>query len=364
MVKLKNIEFLRFILAEILVLFHLRDFLFRPFNFISEYKYMDYALRNGEQVVDFFFIISGFFLFYTITNISTLDFVKKKIARLFPCLSFVAVLYWLESVLGYTKFDLLNTVVSDIFLFSCSGLTTTKGSISAVWFIAVLFWVSIFYFYLLRNFNLKNIKLVICLIVWLSYTLVIQYRHGGLNGNSITIIYSFLSLGLIRGLAGVGLGVILGIILNQNMIKNNDHKPLYSITILELVLFFWIFSHITFYRNPIKDDLIYLLTFTILLTCFLFKRGFLSNLLDNNFSVALGKYSFCLFISHGLFLVLLKDIFSKDFIQDHIYMTPILFLGICSAFAIVLHHFIEIPGAKLMKKWLFSESQNQQGDKL
>ena len=84
-------------------------------------------------------------------------------------------------------------------------------------------------------------------------------------------------------------------------------------------------------------------------------------MLDNNLSVVLGKYSFCLFISHGLFFKLLNNFFSKDFIQNHIYITPILFLCICSLFAVLLHHFVEIPGAKLMKKLLFSASQNNEG---
>ncbi len=355
--KLKNIEFLRFLLAEILVLFHLKDFLFRPFNYIPEYKYIDAALKNGEQVVDFFFIISGFFLVYTLKNITTLDFIKKKIIRLLPCMIVVASLYWVESLFGITQFNFLNTFLSDIFMFNSTGLVTTKGSMSSVWFIAILFWVSIFYFYLLRYFNPKNINLTICLIVWLSYTLLIQARHGSLNGNSITIVYSFLSLGLIRGLAGIGIGCFIGLLYLAHPIQNNREKNNYIYTVCEVFLFFGIFSHMSFYSNPINDDLIYLIAFIVLFMSFLYNNGYLSKFLNSNISVILGKYSFCLFISHGLFLKLVKQIFSTNFIQHHIYATPFIFLIICSIFAAILHHFIEVPGAKLMKKWLFTEGE-------
>ena len=353
--KLKNIEFLRFILVEILVLFHLRDFLFRVYSDISEYKYMDYALINGEQIVDFFFIISGFFLVYTFKNISTYDFIKKKIMRLFPTMFVVAVLYWIESKLGYIQFNMGTTILSDLLLFNSTGLVTTKGTMSAVWFVGVLFWVSIFYFYLIRYFDKKYVCFMIALMSWIGYTLLIQSRHGSLNGNSITIIYSFLSRGLIRGIAGVGLGCFLAYFYFDHIKKNNSKGNIYGYSCLEAVLLVYTFSHMTFYRKPINDELMYIILFCLILILFLIQKGMISRLLNNNYSMYLGRYSFCIFISHGLFLRIIKQIFPASFIHSHIILTPVLFLCICSLFAVVLHHFVEVPGAKLMKKLLFPQ---------
>lgn len=353
--KIKNIEFLRFVLAEILVLFHLKGFLFGVYSFIPEYQYMNTAIVNGEQVVDFFFIISGFFLVYTLKDISTFDYIKKKIARLFPTMAFVAILYWLESTLGYTQFNFFNTVLSDLFMFNSTGLVTTKGSMTAVWFICVLFWVSIFYFYLIRYFEKKYVYLSIALISWISYTLIIQDGHGSLNGNSITVMYSFISRGLIRGLGNMGLGCLIAFFYLKYMKNDKRQRNVYIYSFIETILFLYLFSHMSFYKNPINDDLIYIVLFCILFILFLCHRGIISTMLENNYSLLLGKYSFCLFISHGLLLKLIHHIFSPYFIERHFIFVPIIILFFCSLFAIILHHWIEIPGAKLMSKWLFSE---------
>lgn len=357
--KFKNIEFIRFCFAEILVLFHLRDFLFRPYsNIISEYKYMDAAIKNGEQVVDFFFIISGFLLIYTLKDISTTDFIKKKVARFFPTIIFISTLYWIEGLLGYCKFDFLNTLLSDILLFNSTGLVITKGSMSSIWFVAVLFWISIFYFYIARYFDKKINYLIFAGITWVGYTMLIQRGHGSLNGNSITIFNSFISLGLLRGLAGIALGCLICLFYLDKLKNYRFTNHLYLYSICEISLFIFLFSHITFYKNPISNDFIYIIAFSLLLLFLLIKQGVLSRLLEIKFSVTLGRYSFCLFISHGLFLKLINTIFSKDFVISHIVMTPIIILIITSLFSVFLYHIIEIPGSKLMNKLLFLQAEN------
>ncbi len=349
----KNIEFFRFLLAEILVFFHLKGILFYPFQHIPMYDYLNRKVVNGEQVVDFFFIISGFFLIYTYKNISIVAYIVKKLSRFFPTLIVVAFLYWVASLFGYGRFNGWQTFVSDILLFNSSGFVTSKGSMGSVWFICVLFWVSLFYFYLISNFERKHINIVIALIVWCSYTLLIQSSRGSLNGNSITVIASVFPKGFVRGLAGIGVGYLIGVcFLNpQRICLNFKPKVQYAIyTVLEIVLFLTVFSHITFYKNPIKDDVLYIVLFSILLFLFLGRKGWLSNFFESKFSGILGRYSFCLFISHGLFLKFFNAFFPKSFIESFPALIPILFLGISSCFAVILYHCVEKPGARLFKK--------------
>lgn len=350
--KIKNIEFLRFLLSIILVLFHMKGFLFYPFRSIPEYQYMDIAVKNGEQVVDFFFIISGFFLIYSLKDISLISFIKNKLYRLMPTMLFVCFLYWLMSLAGYTEFNFYETFISDILMFNSTGLTISKGSMAAVWFIAILFWVSIFYFYFIKNFNQKIFLLITSLIVWFCYIMIIQSGNGSLNGNSIKIVYSFIPLGLIRGLAGIGLGCLIGnYYVNENKNNNKNNKVSIFYTSLELFLFVFLFSHMTFYHNPLKNDIIYLLTFCALLFCFLYSKGLLSYYLNNNLSVILGKYSFCIFVSHALILKLTPKIFTSDFIQNNVILTPIIILCMCSLLGVILHYTIEVPGKKQLKKF-------------
>ena len=86
--KLKNIEFLRFLLAIVIVFyhfFHAGKYCFgRLFPDINILSNLSKATENGTLAVDMFFIIAGFFMFHTFKNISIKEFFLKKIIRLYP----------------------------------------------------------------------------------------------------------------------------------------------------------------------------------------------------------------------------------------------------------------------------------------
>ena len=65
----------------------------------------------------------------------------------------------------------------------------------------------IFYFYLLKNFSLKAVNLVIALCVYFGFVININYLSGGFGA---WVIFSFLNLGVLRALAGIGIGYFIG----------------------------------------------------------------------------------------------------------------------------------------------------------
>ena len=77
--------------------------------------------HNGNKAVEFFFIISGFFLIYGFNkNLSTFDFIKKKIIRLSPLMLFFNIIYIIISLFTKSiKYDTYNNILSLLFLICC-----------------------------------------------------------------------------------------------------------------------------------------------------------------------------------------------------------------------------------------------------
>ena len=93
--KIQNIEFLRIMFTTFVICFH----------FFSNLK----IWCNGWLGVEFFFILSGFFLVYTFkSNLNVLSFIKQKISRFVPLLIFVSLVrYFVKSNL-YIVFNELS----------------------------------------------------------------------------------------------------------------------------------------------------------------------------------------------------------------------------------------------------------------
>ena len=86
-----NVDFLRFVFAVCIFVFHY----YRPYRLAGlggEFKALINITSSGYVAVQYFFIIAGFFLVYTLNkNLSVIDFIKKKIIRLWPLIAFLFV---------------------------------------------------------------------------------------------------------------------------------------------------------------------------------------------------------------------------------------------------------------------------------
>ena len=153
-IRFYNVDFLRFLLAVQIVVRHqickwagLDDF-----TALVSSKFNLWSIA-----VEFFFILAGFFMFLGIKKeTDTLDFAKKRFLRLAPLVWFLVIISAIISPVINVKFSYDGNILT-IPLMHSIGFTPTSitgGTINGtIWFVSVLFWCSLFYFYIYKIFD-------------------------------------------------------------------------------------------------------------------------------------------------------------------------------------------------------------------
>lgn len=355
--RFQNVDFLRFIFAVDILLYHF----FVVFRKIltctngetpSIFQYVFKHFCNGFICVDYFFIIAGFFLFKNINkNEDTIHFVKNKIIRLLPTIWFSIFVYFIISLfITDMNFNFNNNILS-ILLLNSIGFSRIKGATSQEWFVAALFWVSLFYFYIYKTFEKKYLNLIIWIIVILSLSFMVNISYPHFAGND-RISFVIFNHGIIRALAGIGLGYFISMLYNSNFLKDSNKKIV--ISVLEL----FCCAFLLFYQPG--NYFLYIVIFSILFYLFLIKKGILSNILENKFSTRLGSWSYSIYIMHILIYVILKltiAIPHKGFVLSH----PLLFLLLAIITSIIVgiltYYFFEKPVTKYLKNKFLTQNK-------
>lgn len=350
MQKIKNIEALRFLFSISIVCCHFTHGIVNIFD-ISLYKTLMNNFHWASLPVDFFFIISGFFLFLTTNfNQNFMDFAKKKLIRFMPTILFVLILYFVFSLftpLSFARHENIFTILN----IQNVGLTFKNGNVPASWFVSSLFWTLCFYFYLYKCVDNKIFNLITACIVFFCYSLWIHTE--GINYLNVAYVFN---RGMIRAFAGVGTGYFLLMIYKDNIekikAKSINLWQKLCITVLECYLFGFIFYYLCFHKSAYNNKMIMIIAFIGLFSLFIIKKGYLSKLLENNFSVFLGQFAFAIFLTHQ-FIIKLWHYYICKAHSEWVIANPILNLVllfiIIIIFGIFTYYFVERPCTKYLK---------------
>ena len=299
--RFKSIDFLRFIFAILIVLFHGRKILELP-NWLA-------GLSHCNVCVDFFFLISGFLLFFKFRpGTDTWQYAKKRFFRLAPNLWLSVVIIGILSIFIKGIYWSFDGNLLRVLLLHSIGFSPSVGGTSMVytWFISALFWTSIFYIYISKIFEKKYLNLVIWLLVIFCYAIFIQYNNFNINGATENI-YLIFNIGICRALASMGLGYFLSMAYKEGVLQNVGIKGKIFISLCEFFLAGFLMYYLIFSgKLPCRTGMGYIISFAILFYFMLIKKGLLSKLLDNNLSVTLGKYSYSIYCFHGVVLPIFK----------------------------------------------------------
>ena len=172
--KMQNLELLRLIFMIGVVVFHASPFVG--------------IFSMGGIGVEFFFILSGFFLMLTYKpERSVYSFVQSKAVHFIPLTALCAIFNGKIALLPANMLFLQGT--------GLAASVPVQG-----WYLGVLFWTSLFYFYVLKVYKAETAKLIIAVMTFVSYY---GFKQGW-GGNE-----------MLRGFAGVGLGYFLGCLYNR-----------------------------------------------------------------------------------------------------------------------------------------------------
>lgn len=253
-----------------------------------------------EVCVDFFFIIAGFFLFYTInTTQSIFEFAKKRFLRLAPLvwvfLSITAILsIFINSITPPGTGDILRIFLLNDIGFAPLGRTCGYW---VHWFVPVIFWVSIFYFYITKIIDKKYLNLIIWLITIISLGLYLN--HGNYNtGGNITQIFYFVNVGVLRGLFGMGIGYFILHIYKSGFLQNCGKWGKYLISIAEIYCVGFLTHYLLSTKSlPGKSAFLYFIIFQYYSIYFLSKKASFQNCVTTNFHQHLAliptQYTLC-----------------------------------------------------------------------
>ena len=342
----KNIYFLRFIFILMIVFCHIFSGVPNPvFNFIATHH------QGGGLAVEFFFILSGFFFAYTLDlNLSAFEYIKKRVLRLYPVLAFY--------VLGCFFCDILNVQVAQgeeygrIFqLLLLDGIGLNNGLDYGVsWFVSALLFSSLFLFCLYKSVSKKIADLLLGIIVLLSY--VILLNLGNIYDAHHIVWHNILPLSLVRAVSGMGLGIFLFYTYSHFNLNTAKQKPSILYGLLEIFLFgYCIYTMI--YHNYYSEGLTIVL-FWLLLYVFLMNKGFFSRLLENNFSVILGRYSYSIYLTHMFALTIIMVAYTTIddgyFVLNYPLSAIFVLYLLVILLGILTYHFIEKPNNALYKK--------------
>lgn len=338
-----NVDLIRFLLILEIMLYHFGLSLKNKDLFFAK---IHSHFCHGFICVEFFFIISGFFLFKNLNkDEDTITFIKKKLIRLLPVKYFTLGACSIASIFS-KKIILFNQVIIPLLLLNNIGFDKMPMVSPEFWYISVLFWVSLFYFYISKLLNKKWLNLIIWLIVVLSCSFILNCNYPnypGLFENNYIII----NQGVVRGLFGVGLGYFIAMLYNSNFMKDNNQLNKLFVSVIELYsLSFLIYYLAISNKVPGNNYLNYIIIFSLLFYLMLIKQGYISKILDNVILAKLGQYAYSLYVVHCLIYRILKPFWLK--FSPEIFF--ILCISIALTFGIITFYLVEKPAAKYLKE--------------
>jgi len=374
MVKDNRIDILdsyRFIAILSVMLYHYYSRWTPPINNVSLYPYgskYDH-FSYGNLGVQFFFIISGFVIAFTLTRTdSFIDFWKKRIIRLLPSMFICSFITLVVFRLMDTKMLFLGSHSIKNFIFSLSFLSPEiyhriipfsnlkvnyiNGSYWSLWpEIQFYFVASSFYFINKKNFIL-NISIFTILIIFLNYLTLrvldnVQTTNRlGLNISNQTIESYKFWITDIFNYVSYSIYFILGVLFFQLHSKENKRM---SIILLCICLFILLISNGGFNFTQFLPIHLVFIMFLLFVGFIYFPKQL--NFVTMNPISNIGVASYSLYLIHEVIGVLLinkyADVFGK---YDYVFPIFVILLMIC--FALLSFKYIEKPIGLYLKKKL------------
>lgn len=288
-----SIDFFRFLFCCIIFLLHYRCY------FISIYEIND-NFSGGYLGVEFFFLISGFFMMSTLHRAplitdsaekSAFLYLIKRYKKLYPLYIISIILYILSQKFIYDSYSIKLAILKGFPNFLALQIFWRPMNISIhFWYVSALLWASFLVYYLL----LKNRDLFIYIIepIALLSFIGITYR---LYGHMAYTDADHLWVCGFRAFVEIGFGCCLYCIFEKAKMLEPKLSP-WVYTALEVSLLFVILIIMYRSRDDYKDYVTLFLLAVFVILLFL-KRGYLSALLDNKFSAFLGSISYLMYLN-------------------------------------------------------------------
>lgn len=288
-------ESLRGICAIIVAIFH----------FKNGHSLEDVAIiKYGELFVDFFFVLSGFVIFYCYldkigSSVTIHNFMFKRFMRLYPIHLATLMMFIASEIVSSAPFErdkyqveyiwqhlmLVHSFMSN----PVDSFNVPSWSISAEFYTYLLFAFLIVHYR--KNIALINLALIIVVFAYLASTYYMRTTD----------------LGILRCIYGFAVGGLIFMAWNKYKIKMRyRYWCLGEITTFSLVLAF------VTYAKYLNIQVLAPLVMGAFLFFIAYQKGIISQLLTNLVCYILGRISFSIYLVHPIVIPLVKKGFATE----------------------------------------------------
>lgn len=296
-------------------------------------------IATGYIGVEFFFILSGFFLYKSFkknNNDSAFRYTIKRLKRLYPeyilAFIFCFILQMVQS--GKEKsIECIFKAISEVLLIQNIGIFQ-GGFNYPLWYLSVLIFAGYIVYALLKKDETVFIKILSPLIILFTFTLLSSSKKGLENWGTVYGIY----LPLLRGIADMCIGVLISKFIDTQYFKNIEkYKVIFRIA--EVFTYVCLF-YIIIFQNKFE---MYSILFIPMIIFIANNKNSLSNkFLDWKVFGNIGKITYTMYLNHASFIILASFLYNK-----------ILHKNISTIFIIVIYIFSLIVYSIISRKIVY-----------
>ena len=351
-----NIEILRFLLVMFVILEH------NAGSFINisqqDFYFLDNFVNGGRSQL--FFVIAGFFLFYSPKNLQTspIFFIKKRWLRLSGLVIFTTIvglaMYNFNTAYNPIEDNLLTALL--INLLKSSDMQYLVGP---AWYVNNLFFLSCIYYAIFKTLEKKYALLITVGLAAISLNLYARGISLGLAGwgNMPGSVFS-LSVGILMAEA---FKQISSNVLMQDEKQQGISYIAYSV----FEIFIFVSLLIGLYGKHLGFNLgnnVMSGSIALMLWLFLIKKGVLSNFFNKSWAIYFGKYTYSIYVTHVLVLWMSGSFINshEEFCIQHNILVPSAVIVAILIFAVFCHHIVEMPLSRwTAEKFLYSDNSDR-----
>ncbi|CAH0438851.1 hypothetical protein CQ395_03085 [Clostridium neonatale] len=293
-------------------------------------------LINGHAIVNFYFVVSGYYLMRKFSNtkeINAAQYVYGRLCSLYPHYIFSAFSLFLLLVIFnksdfYVLLELLKKFIPEIFMLQNTGIFL-DGVNFPTWYITALIFSSLLLWQMLKVNKEITINIVCPLVIIGVYT----YLH---NTDNYFALISFAYLPLLRGLANISIGIItyeLATTSQVNLVFKNSFLTNFIGAICLIGFLLSAFSVLDQWLG-----LIFIIGNVIILNRInilerIFRKGLIYKIVDS-----FGRLSYPIYLNH-LFII---HIFTFANIKLDRYIYKIMFIFVLIVYSYITNFIVKI----------------------
>lgn len=307
------LEFYRFVFVAFIFLMHFRSY--GNFSFDKNY------FSAGYLGVEYFFILSGFFMMQRIENKfktrqadfsaekSTVSFFVSRVKRLYPL--YISALVFFLAVVKIVNHDysLYSHIKNGLSDFVMLQVFFAKEPVNLhLWFVSGLLWGSFLAYYLALKLREKYTH-IIAPLFFLGYAGYCYYKFGKID---ITCISPVFLGAFFRAFSEIGFGCTLYCVCEFLKKREFGKIEKLALNVLEVILPLAI-GYVAWRGHWNMLDFVGLFLICALILVTALGKGFVSKLLNNKLSGVLGSVTYAMYLNQALFIYVATRCFDCNY---------------------------------------------------